>query len=122
MKVKNFNIVKDLLDKRYKVNRGGFFEILGKGFHVTRDNLREDTPYNISYSDRLVIDGEDARVSFIICLEPMINSWQLKDYSRVNKNIRESEEYRKLKSDVFAQFILWCIEDNPELLKGGVEK
>ncbi len=122
MEVKKFNSVKELLGKRYKVNRGGFFEVLGKVFHVTRNNLREDSPYDIGYSDRLIINGKDVRVSFNIYLEPMTNSWQLKDCSRTNKNIRESEEYCKLKSYVFAQFILWCIEDTPELLKGGAVK
>ena len=129
MKVKENNDVLKMLDERYGVDRGGFFTVPGyKGnFHFSIASLSgerfdgDGIPYthDIWYSEEGFINEKKVRFQFSIQLNSKRNLWLFHNYTHSKKACKETKDYKIMESHLLAQFILWCIEDNPELLKGG---
>lgn len=130
MKVKENDDVLKMLKERYEVSRGGFFAIPGyKGnFRFSRvigerfDGNGIPYTHDIYYSEEGLINEKKVRFLFSIQLNSKRNLWFFRDCTRTNKACKETKDYKNMESHLLAQFILWCIEDNPELLKGGAEK
>lgn len=119
VKVKESESVKQMLNQRYGMNQGGDFCVDGfKGvFSLIRDTGYKTITYSMTYFTYLVLEEEGKRertirVYFHFYLDSKLNKWNFKDYTRVRKEIKESEEHQDLKNRVFTQMILWCLSDD----------
>lgn len=131
MRVKHANSVFKMLDERYQVDRGGGFKVSGYtgSFRFSQATVSGDgewscgarppITHDIFYCDMLIVNEKNVRVTFSVDLNHKRNWWELSDASRTSKALRETKEYQNLKMRIFAQFILWCIEDDSELLEGS---
>lgn len=119
VKVKESESVKQMLKQRYGMDRAGDFCADGfKGvFSLIMDTGYKTITYSITYFTYFVLEEEGKRkrkirVFFHFFLDSKLNKWNFKDYTRVRKDIKESEEHQDLKNRVFTQMILWCLSDD----------
>lgn len=105
MQVREYKDVEQALIERYNMDRGGGFFCPDFDGHYKFNIEGDDRSYCICYFE----DGTKVFVKIKCC--PASNTFLFYDWTKPRYK-KLYEDYEAWKTKVFAQLILWCIDDD----------